>query len=84
MASNEAVSGFTSFDVLHQLSSASAAIDQVKAARLVEVEVGANDVAPSSSVRNRRGLQPAEDHGTQGEPARVSWTACTNSPPATR
>jgi lysophospholipase L1-like esterase len=48
-ASNEAVGGFTSFDVLHQLSSASAAIDPVKAARLVEIEVGANDVAPSSS-----------------------------------
>jgi lysophospholipase L1-like esterase len=48
-ASNEAVAGFTSFNVLHQLSSAGAAIDQVKAARLVEIEVGANDVAPSSS-----------------------------------
>lgn len=48
-ASNEAVAGFTSFNVLDQLSSASAAIDQVKTARLVEIEVGANDVAPSSS-----------------------------------
>lgn len=48
-ASNEAVAGFTSFDLLHQLSNASATIDQVKAARLVEIEVGANDVAPSSS-----------------------------------
>ena len=48
-ASNEAVGGFTSRDVLHQLTSASSAIESVKAANLVEVEVGANDVAYSSS-----------------------------------
>ncbi|MCG2623959.1 SGNH/GDSL hydrolase family protein [Arthrobacter sp. I2-34] len=48
-AANEAVGGFTTVDVLHQLTDASAAIDSVKAARLVEIEVGANDVAYSSS-----------------------------------
>lgn len=48
-ASNEAVAGFTSFNLLNQLSSASTAIDPVKAAHLVEIEVGANDAAPSSS-----------------------------------
>jgi lysophospholipase L1-like esterase len=48
-ASNEAVSGFTSLDVLHQLNSTSAATNSVKAARLVEIEVGANDAAPSGS-----------------------------------
>lgn len=48
-ASNEAVSGFTSLDVLHQLSTARAAINAVKAARVVEIEVGANDAAPSNS-----------------------------------
>lgn len=47
--SNEAVGGFTTVDVLHQLSSTSASIDEVKSARLVEIEVGANDVPHSSS-----------------------------------
>lgn len=51
-ASNEAVSGFTSHDVLDQLSRARAAIDAVTAARLVEIEVGANEAAPSNSCGN--------------------------------
>jgi lysophospholipase L1-like esterase len=49
MASNEAVSGYTSSDLLHQLSSGSATIDQVKAASLVEIEIGANDASRSES-----------------------------------
>jgi lysophospholipase L1-like esterase len=49
MATNEAVGGFTTFDVLHQLNSTSAAVGPVKAASLVEVEVGANDLAYSST-----------------------------------
>src|SRR5262245_45453131 len=48
-AQNEAVNGFTTVDVLDQLSRASDVIDHVKAAGLVEVEVGANDVPHSSS-----------------------------------
>jgi lysophospholipase L1-like esterase len=48
-AVNDAVAGFTTVDVLHQLNGAGAVIRDVRAARLVEVEVGANDVAPSGS-----------------------------------
>ena len=48
-ARNEAVGGFTTVDVLDQLSSASDVIDHVKTANLVEVEVGANDVPHSNS-----------------------------------
>jgi acyl-CoA thioesterase-1 len=49
IASNKAVGGFTTVDVLDQLSGPGAAIDEVKNARLVEIEVGANDVAHSNS-----------------------------------
>ncbi len=48
-ASNVAVGGYTSSDVLDQLSSTGAETDAVKAARLVEIEVGANDAAPTDS-----------------------------------
>ena len=51
-AQNDAVSGYTTVDVLDQLSSSSDVIDHVKAADLVEVEVGANDVAHSKSCGN--------------------------------
>ncbi len=48
-ARNEAVGGFTTVDVLDQLSGASDVVDHVKTANLVEVEVGANDVPHSNS-----------------------------------
>jgi acyl-CoA thioesterase I len=48
-ATNDAVGGYTTSDVLHQLESDGAVIDHVRAARTVELEVGANDVAYSKS-----------------------------------
>jgi lysophospholipase L1-like esterase len=48
-ATNDAVPGYTTSDVLRQLSSDSSVIDHVRAAAVVEIEVGANDVAYSSS-----------------------------------
>jgi lysophospholipase L1-like esterase len=48
-ATNDAVPGYTTSNVLHQLSSDTGVIDHVQAAHAVEVEVGANDVAYSSS-----------------------------------
>jgi lysophospholipase L1-like esterase len=48
-ATNDAVGGYTTSDVLHQLESDGAVIDHVRAARTVEIEVGANDVAYSKS-----------------------------------
>ncbi len=47
-ATNDAVAGYTTSDVLHQLSDAGV-IEHVRAARVVEIEVGANDVAYSSA-----------------------------------
>ncbi len=46
---NDAVGGYTTDDVLTQLQSDPAVIDRVRAADVVEVEVGANDVGYSSS-----------------------------------
>lgn len=46
-AANEAVPGFTTSAVLHQLSREDPAVAHVKQASLVEVQVGANDVAHS-------------------------------------
>jgi acyl-CoA thioesterase-1 len=43
-ASNDAVAGYTTSDVLKQLSSDSAVIDHVRKADAVEINVGANDV----------------------------------------
>jgi lysophospholipase L1-like esterase len=48
-ATNDAVAGATSSDVLEQLASDEQLIDQVRGARVVEIEVGANDVAYSKS-----------------------------------
>jgi lysophospholipase L1-like esterase len=48
-ATNDAVPGHTASDVLHQLTSDSSVIDHVRAADVVEIEVGANDVAYSTS-----------------------------------
>ena len=48
-ATNDAVPGYTTSDVLHQLSSDTGVIDHVRGADVVEIEVGANDVAYSSS-----------------------------------
>jgi lysophospholipase L1-like esterase len=48
-ATNDAVAGYTSRNVLQQLSSDSAVIDAVQAADAVEIEVGANDVAYTST-----------------------------------
>jgi len=43
-AANDAVAGATTSDVLHQLDSDSRVIDDVRAADVVEIEIGANDV----------------------------------------
>jgi lysophospholipase L1-like esterase len=43
-ATNDAVAGYTTSNVLHQLSSDGAAIDAVRKADVVEINVGANDV----------------------------------------
>jgi lysophospholipase L1-like esterase len=48
-AANDAVGGYTTSDVLHQLRSDTAVIDRVRTADVVEIEVGANDVAYSAS-----------------------------------
>jgi lysophospholipase L1-like esterase len=48
-ATNDAVPGYTSSDVLHQLRSDEDVIDDVRAADAVEIEIGANDVAFQSS-----------------------------------
>ena len=48
-ARNDAVGGFTTLDVLHQLGTSAEAVEDVKAADLVEVEVGANDVGHSDA-----------------------------------
>jgi lysophospholipase L1-like esterase len=43
-ATNDAVAGYTTSNVLHQLSSDSSVIDQVRKADAVEINIGANDV----------------------------------------
>lgn len=48
-AQNDAVGGFTSGDVLDQLNGERDVTDHIRAAGLVEVEVGANDVSYSKS-----------------------------------
>jgi lysophospholipase L1-like esterase len=48
-ATNDSVAGFTTSDVLHQVDSDERVIDHVRVADVVEIEVGANDVAYSSS-----------------------------------
>jgi lysophospholipase L1-like esterase len=48
-AANDAVPGYTTSNVLHQLQSDKAVIDHVRTADAVEIEVGANDVAYSQS-----------------------------------
>lgn len=49
IATNDAVGGFTTADVLTQLRSDDDVISQVSKANVVEIEVGANDVAYSGS-----------------------------------
>jgi lysophospholipase L1-like esterase len=48
-AANDAVAGYTTSDVLHQVRSDAAVIDHLRTADVVEIEVGANDVAYSQS-----------------------------------
>ena len=48
-AANDAVPGYTTSNVLHQLQSDTAVIDHVRRADAVEIEVGANDVAHSQA-----------------------------------
>ena len=48
-AANDAVPGYTTSNVLHQLQSDQAAIDHVRTADVVEIEVGSNDVAHTQS-----------------------------------
>lgn len=50
-ATNDAVAGFTSADVVKQLRSDSEVISDVTKADVVEIEVGANDVAYTGSCR---------------------------------
>ena len=51
-ATNDAVPGYTTSDVLHQLDSDSSVIDHVRAADAIEIEIGANDVAHSDACGN--------------------------------
>jgi len=46
---NDAVGGYTTADVLAQLQSNATVIDQVRSSDVVEIEIGANDVAHSAS-----------------------------------
>jgi acyl-CoA thioesterase-1 len=48
-ASNDAVPGYTTSDLLRQLNSDSNVIDHVRAADAIEIEIGANDVAHSDA-----------------------------------
>ena len=48
-AANDSVGGSTTTDVLDQLHSDNAVIDHVRSADVIEIEVGANDVAHSTS-----------------------------------
>jgi acyl-CoA thioesterase I len=48
-AANDAVPGYTTSNVLHQLQSDATVIDRVRTADVLEIEVGANDVAHSQS-----------------------------------
>lgn len=48
-ATNDAVAGSTSADVLRQLESDRSVVDHVAAARVIELEVGANDVPYTSA-----------------------------------
>jgi lysophospholipase L1-like esterase len=43
-AANDAVAGYTTTDVLHQLNADSAVIDHVRKADAIEINIGANDV----------------------------------------
>jgi lysophospholipase L1-like esterase len=54
-ATNDSVAGFTTADVLRQLRSDKNVIDNVRGANAVEIEVGANDVAYSTSCGTRVG-----------------------------
>jgi acyl-CoA thioesterase I len=54
-ATNDAVPGYTTSDVLHQLDSDSSVIDHVRAADAIEIEIGANDVAHSDACGNSVG-----------------------------
>jgi lysophospholipase L1-like esterase len=51
-ATNDAVPGYTTSDVLHQLGSESNVIDHVRSADAIEIEIGANDVAHSDACGN--------------------------------
>jgi lysophospholipase L1-like esterase len=51
-ATNDAVPGYTTSDVLHQLDSDGSVIDHVRAADALEIEIGANDVAHSDACGN--------------------------------
>ncbi|SDJ08638.1 Lysophospholipase L1 [Frankineae bacterium MT45] len=48
-ATNDAAGGYTTSDVLHQLQSDNTVIGHVRTAHVIEVEIGANDVAHSRS-----------------------------------
>jgi lysophospholipase L1-like esterase len=51
-ATNDSVSGYTTKNVLNQLTSDKAVIDHVRSADAVEIEIGANDVPYDSSCGN--------------------------------
>jgi lysophospholipase L1-like esterase len=48
-ATNDSVAGYTTSNVLDQVTSESSVVDHLRSADAVEIEVGANDVAYSSS-----------------------------------
>jgi acyl-CoA thioesterase-1 len=48
-ALNDSLAGYTTSNVLHQLRSDAAVIDHLRSADVVEIEIGANDVAYTSS-----------------------------------
>lgn len=74
-ATNDAVAGFTTEDVLTQLRSDPEVVSHVRKAYVVEIEVGANDVAYSgscgTSVACYRPMIPAIEHNLAEIIARV-------------
>jgi acyl-CoA thioesterase I len=48
-ATNDSVAGYTTSNVLHQLETSKSVRDHIRTAGVVEIEIGANDVAYSSS-----------------------------------
>ena len=67
-AVNDSVGGYTTTNVLNQLEASTRVIADVRAADAIEIEIGANDVAYSTFVRNVRRVLRAADPDTREEP----------------